>query len=83
MFLWIQTRIIRDPYAQAMLRIYKRVIEAKEAVADDEQSPAINRLKLYGLVVNQNGHLKVRNKIYAQAFDARVRLIVARGDPPY
>jgi hypothetical protein len=67
---FVQTRIIRDPYAQAMLRIYKRVIEAKSAVADDEQSPAINRLKLYGLVVNQNGHLQVRNKIYAQAFDA-------------
>ncbi|MBV7336448.1 hypothetical protein KFU94_51100 [Chloroflexi bacterium TSY] len=36
---------------------------------EDQKSPAINRLKLYGLVKSKNGHLKVRNKIYERFFD--------------
>lgn len=64
---FVQSSIIRDRYAQAMLRIYKRVIDG-QSIANDEFSPAISRLKLYGILVNEHGQLKVRNKIYAQAF---------------
>ncbi|MBE7471116.1 MAG: protein kinase [Anaerolineales bacterium] len=65
---FVQTRVTSDPHAHDMLKIYKRVL-AEKSVLDDEQSPPINRLKLYGLVVARNGRLELRNKLYSQAFD--------------
>lgn len=65
----LQVRVTTDPYAQAMLRVYRRVFEAKQDAVENDQSPVINRLLLYGLVVEEQGRLKVRNKIYAHAFD--------------
>jgi serine/threonine protein kinase len=66
---FVQTRVANDPYVQEMLRIYKRILGGEKPVYDDEQSAAINRLKLYGLVVAQSEKLRIRNKIYAHAFD--------------
>lgn len=66
---FVQTRVTGDPYAQEMLKIYRRVLEQSRPVYDDEQSPAINRLKLYGLIVVKNGALQVRNTLYARVFD--------------
>ncbi len=66
---FVQTRVLGDPHRSRMLKIYKRILQHNKGVPNDEQSPAINRLKLYGLVLAENGQLKVRNKIYAQAFD--------------
>lgn len=66
---FVQTRVTSDSHAQDMLRIYKRILEDEKPVLDDEQSPPINRLKLYGLVVARNGKLEVRNELYHQAFD--------------
>jgi RIO-like serine/threonine protein kinase len=66
---FVQTRVTSDPYAQDMLKIYKRILENETPVADDEQSTPINRLKLYGLVVAQSDRLEVRNKLYKHAFD--------------
>ncbi len=67
---FVQTRVTGDQHALEMLKIYHRVLgDGGKPVNDDEQSPAINRLKLYGLVVAENGKLKVRNKLYARAFD--------------
>ncbi|MCL4295187.1 MAG: protein kinase [Anaerolineae bacterium] len=65
---FVQTRVTSDPWSNDMLKIYKRILEG-EPVLDDEQSPPINRLKLYGLLVARNDHLEVRNKLYCQAFD--------------
>jgi len=66
---FVQSRITSDVLAQEMLRTYKRILQGEKPVADDEQTPAINRLRLYGLVVTQNGGLKVRNELYARVFD--------------
>jgi tRNA A-37 threonylcarbamoyl transferase component Bud32 len=66
---FVQTRVTSDPHAPDMLRIYKRILTDENPVFDDEQSPPINRLKLYGLVVARNGKLEIRNKLYEQAFD--------------
>jgi len=66
---FVQSRIKDDAHAAAMLRMYKRILGAEERVADDEQSIAINRLKLYGLIVAQNGRLAVRNRLYRYVFD--------------
>lgn len=66
---FVQTRVTYDRLAQEMLRIYKQVLLGDEPFPDDELSPAIARLKFYGLVVTQSGYLKVRNKLYAYAFN--------------
>lgn len=65
---FVQTRVTSDPWSNDMLKIYKRILEG-EPVLDDEQSPPINRLKLYGLLVARNNRLEVRNKLYDQVFD--------------
>ena len=66
---FVQSRVTTDSYAQAMLRTYKSILQNEAAIPDDEQSPPINKLKLYGLVVAEKGRLKIRNKLYAHAFD--------------
>ncbi|MEM7028187.1 MAG: ABC transporter substrate-binding protein [Chloroflexota bacterium] len=66
---FVQDRVLADPQAQAMLRIYRQILQGKKPVLDEEQSLAKNRLKLYGLVLPRNGNLQVRNKIYAKAFN--------------
>jgi tRNA A-37 threonylcarbamoyl transferase component Bud32 len=66
---FVQTRVTGDAHAQEMLKVYKRILDGKAPVQDDEQSPPINRLKLYGLVLAKNGKLRIRNKIYSRAFD--------------
>lgn len=65
---FVQSRVIGDSYAQEMLRVYKRILRPDVAVPDDKQSPAITRLKLYGLILAKHGQLEVRNKLYTQAF---------------
>jgi serine/threonine protein kinase len=66
---FVRSRVTEDVYAPEMLEIYKQVLADEARVDDDDQSPAINRLKLYGLVVAKSGKLVVRNKLYARAFD--------------
>lgn len=66
----IRDRVNHSPYVVKMLRIYKRVLENKQVLAE-ERSIEQNELKLTGLVkVNPKGVLQVRNRIYAHVFDA-------------
>ena len=65
---FVQSRILRDRYAPQMLQTYKKILQ-NETVIDEEKSPIINKLKLYGLVVSEKGRLQVRNKLYKHAFD--------------
>ncbi len=65
----IESRVTGDQYAREILVLYKRILQDDEPVDDDEKSIVVNRLKLYGLIVAKNGRLKVRNKLYARAFD--------------
>ncbi|MCB0168266.1 MAG: AAA-like domain-containing protein, partial [Anaerolineae bacterium] len=67
---FVQSRVVSDSYAQEMLRTYKRILRPGSPVSDDKQSLPITRLKLYGLILAKHGQLEVRNKLYAQAFDA-------------
>jgi formylglycine-generating enzyme required for sulfatase activity len=65
----IRDRTSGNPYAAKMLRIYKKVLKDKK-VASEERSIEQNELKLTGLVkVSLQGHLQVRNRIYARTFD--------------
>jgi TolB-like protein/Tfp pilus assembly protein PilF len=52
-----------------VLRLYERVL-AGEGVPDNEQIPAVNLLRLSGLVRLERGVLVVRNRIYAKVFDS-------------
>lgn len=68
---FVQDRIANSPNGEKrrMLQLYRRV-QRSDDVADDDRSPAQNRLELYGLVGAAQGRLRVRNRIYARVFDS-------------
>jgi serine/threonine protein kinase len=65
---FVESRVMGDPETREMLNLYKRIRQGEDSI-DEEQSPAVNRLKLYGLVKAKDGRFKIRNKIYEHAFD--------------
>ncbi|MBV7339578.1 AAA-like domain-containing protein [Chloroflexi bacterium TSY] len=48
---FVQTRILSDPLAPRMLRLYSALLQYG-TIPDDPESLTINRLKLYGLIVS-------------------------------
>ena len=67
---FIHKRIINDPHCSKMLRVYKKVLKG-QLVSDSELTPAIRKLKLYGLLVAREGILEVRNPIYQKHFSLK------------
>lgn len=65
---FVQDRVLGDPHVQQMLQAYRQILEDR-TVYDDKESPAINRLKLYGLVVTKHGRLQSRNRLYRAIFN--------------
>jgi len=64
----IRDRILSGEQQPArLLEIYRRILQGEEVVAVD--SPENRELLLSGLVVKEQGIIKVRNRIYAQIFD--------------
>jgi len=67
----VRNRLLNsDVERAALLDIYRRV-HAGRRVDDDETSPAINRLRLAGIVRAQDGRLTLRNRIYREVFDQK------------
>lgn len=64
----IEGRILGSPLRDKLIALYSRIYHERQ-VPEDEQSLEQARLKLLGLVRVKHGYLKVRNKIYKQAFD--------------
>lgn len=63
----IQDRILQsNGRADRLLALYQNILQ-KEFIADD--SPEQTRLQLTGLIIRQDGKLKVRNPIYAAVFN--------------
>lgn len=58
----------RDTDVVALLDLYQKVRDGKR-VRDDETNPLCSLLRLSGIAREQGGLLKVRNRIYYQAFD--------------
>lgn len=56
--------------SSALLDVYRQV-RLGARVKEDPTDPVHRQLKLSGIVRGQQGLLQVRNRIYAQAFDAR------------
>jgi WD40 repeat protein len=59
----------REEETAQALDLYRRVRQGK-SVSDDDTNPVVSLLKLSGIVGAQMGWLQVRNRIYAQVFDA-------------
>lgn len=63
----IRDRILGSKQSVRLLEIYRQVLHQKEVVAVN--TPEEKELLLSGLVVNQQGFLKVNNRIYESIFD--------------
>ena len=68
--LFVRERLLRSEVDLAgLLTLYGRVLRGKP-VADDETNPLVGVLRLSGIARSEGGSLRVRNRIYARAFDA-------------
>ncbi len=66
----IRDRLLRDEQrAGSLLGLYQQILKADKIAADT--SSAQMELRLSGLVVNQQSHLKVYNRIYQAVFNRR------------
>lgn len=65
---FVHQRITTDDHSQEMLQLYQKILQ-EEDIYYDEKSVPMNRLRLYGLVVVDEGLLKIRNNIYKTVFD--------------
>ena len=71
---FIRDRILNSESRERadLLEIYCQVRVGRKPVIDDERSLAKSKLKLYGLLKPRpDGTLVVRNRIYAEVFDAQ------------
>lgn len=64
----IREGVINHPQRRQLLALYRRIYEGQIS-AKNEQSLDQQRLKLLGLIREENGGLKVRNLIYRQVFN--------------
>ncbi|MDJ0558090.1 MAG: hypothetical protein PX638_03120, partial [Microcystis sp. M53599_WE4] len=53
--------------SQLLLRLYERILREKEVIAED--SPPEKELLLSGLVIKDQGRLRVHNPIYQSIFN--------------
>ncbi|MDJ0533203.1 MAG: AAA family ATPase [Xenococcaceae cyanobacterium MO_207.B15] len=63
----IQDRILKSKNGKQLLTLYQQILESREIIALD--SPEEQELRLSGLVIKQNGNLKIHNRIYKSIFD--------------
>ena len=63
----IRDRIFQSPQSAQLLHLYRQILDHKEIVAVD--SPEEKELLLSGLVVKQQGILRVQNPIYESIFN--------------
>lgn len=66
----ISDRILKSRYKLQLLQLYREILRRGEIRAEDESREQIE-LQLSGLVVKENGKLKVYNRIYREVFDER------------
>ncbi len=62
----IRDRILNSPQSVKLLALYRQILTEKEIVAVD--SPEEKQLLLSGLVVKQQGILRIQNRIYESIF---------------
>ncbi len=62
----IRDRILKSQNRKQLLALYRQILEQREIIAVD--SPEERELCLSGLVIKQDGHLKIHNRIYESLF---------------
>lgn len=68
--LFVRERILRtEGDLSKLLGLYARIHKG-DRIPDDETDDLINQLRLAGIVSVHDNHLRVRNRIYQQVFDA-------------
>jgi len=69
--LFVQERLVnREDDVAGYLDLYRR-IRAGQRVRCDETDPRVPELRLSGIVAEEKGYLRVRNRIYREVFDPR------------
>ena len=63
----IRDRLLKSQQSIRLLEIYRQVLDHEEVVAAD--SPEERELLLSGLVVKEQGSVRVHNQIYESIFD--------------
>jgi hypothetical protein len=63
----IRDRLLNSHRSQLLLRLYERILREKEVIAED--SPPEKELLLSGLVIKDQGQLRVHNPIYQAIFN--------------
>ncbi|MGV0024909.1 protein kinase domain-containing protein [Phormidesmis priestleyi] len=63
----VRDAILEDEKCVNLLQLYQRILQQEEVIADD--SSELRTLLKLGLVENEQGHLQVANRIYANTFD--------------
>nr|MDJ0680199.1 AAA-like domain-containing protein [Xenococcaceae cyanobacterium MO_167.B52] len=65
----IRDRILKSNNWKQLLTIYQQILEQREIIAVD--SPEERELRLSGLVIKEDGNIKIHNRIYESLFDRR------------
>jgi AAA-like domain len=63
----IRDRVLKSPQSAKLLELYRQILDQNEVTHPN--TPAARELCLSGLVVEQQGVLRVNNRIYATIFD--------------
>jgi len=67
--LFVRERLLRSEVdTPSLLTLYSKICN-RDRVRDDETNPLMTVLRLSGIVRNESGQLKVRNRVYAHVFD--------------
>ena len=66
---YAERRLLADPRAAALLRLYRRLLDGS-AVPADRDDDVQAALRLTGMAANDAGGLRVRNRVFARVFDA-------------
>ena len=68
--LFVRERLVKsDATPAALLTLYLQILGRRQPVGDSERDPAVNGLRLSGVVRNAEGRLQIRNRIYKRVFD--------------
>ena len=63
----IRDRILKSKNGKQLLTLYQQILNQREVIAID--NPEERELRLSGLVIKQDGNLKIHNRIYESIFE--------------
>lgn len=73
----IRDRIVNSTKSQQLLNLYQQILDKRQVIVID--SPEEQELRLSGLIIQQDGFLKIHNRIYESIFNS-IWVKSSRGD---